>query len=193
MVYEKEITVEVDCNIEELKKNLTTNNFDIKDEYDLIDYYLIKKDYDCNLNSVEILKQCILLRNVVEKNKETKLITYKYKEYDENGDILKQGKVKCKIESIEDAQKLFEAMGYFKIIEIRDHITVYANETTELAVQEVNDKHIYIEIEQNCNRINKIYSDIDEMKKEISKYQIPIKNNDYFVKKAAIELNECYK
>lgn len=193
MVYEKEITVEVDCDIEKLRNILATNDFEIKDEYDLIDYYLIKKDYNTELDDLETLKQCILIRNVVEKNKETKLITYKYKEYDKNGDILKQGKTSCKINSIEDAQKLFEAMGYFKIIEIRDHITVYTNETTELAVQEVNNKHIYIEIEDTCNRINKTYSRLDEMKKEISRYQIPIKNDDYFVKKAAIELNECYK
>ena len=43
MVYENEITVEVDCSIEELKNILATNNFKIEEEYDLIDYYLIKK------------------------------------------------------------------------------------------------------------------------------------------------------
>ena len=193
MVFENEITVEVDCSIEKLREILTKNNLKKQEEYDLIDFYLIRKDYDTNLNVLDILKQCVLIRHVVEENKETKLIIYKYKEYDENDDILKQGKIKCKIDSIDDAQKIFEVLGYTKLIEIKDHITVYSNDTTEFAVQEVNNKHIYIEIESNCNFINKVYSDIDEMKNEISKYQIPIKNSDYFVKKAAIELNESCK
>lgn len=176
-----------------MQQILIENNFNIKEEYDLIDYYLIKKDYNRNLDNLETLNQCVLLRNIVEKNNQTKLITYKYKEYAENGDILKQGKTNCKIESIEDAQKLFEAMGYFKIIEIKDHLTVYTNNKTELAVQEVNNKHIYIEIENKCDNQRQIYSSIDEMKQEINKYKIPIKTKDYFVKKAAIELEEQKK
>lgn len=190
MIYEKEITVEVDCGIKELEDILKLNNFDKKEEYDLIDCYMIKKGYDSNLDGLEILKQCILIRDVIEENKETRLITYKYKKYDDNGDILVQGKVNCKIESIDEAQQLFEAIGYFKLLEIRDHITVYVNDDTELSVQEVNNKHVYIEIEDKCNYINKSYSNIEEMKYDISKYNIPVKDNNYFVKKALIELNE---
>lgn len=190
MVYENEITVEVDCSIQELKNILETHNFKIKEEYDLIDFYLIKKDYDTTTSDLELLKQCVLLRNIVEKDKETKQVTYKYKEFNENGDILKQGKINCEIESIEKAQALFEALGYIKLIEIRDHISVYANEKTELAVQEVNNKHIYIEIEDTFNHTEKVYSNIEEMKEEIHRYNIPIKGSDYFVKKAVIELNE---
>lgn len=190
MVYENEITVEVDCTMSELKNILENNNFKLKEEYDLIDFYLIKKDYDTTIDDLELLKQCVLLRNIVEKDKETKLITYKYKEYNDNGDILKQGKINCKVESIEKAQSLFEALGYVKLIEIRDHISVFVSNKTELAVQEVNDKHIYIEIEDSHNSIETIYSNIEEMKEEIHKYNIPIKGSDYFIKKAVIELNE---
>ena len=190
MVYENEITVEVDCDIEELRNILKNNHFELKEEYDLIDFYLIKKDYDTTVDDLELLKQCVLLRNIVEKDKETKQITYKYKEYNDNGDILKQGKINCQIESIEKAQALFEALGYIKLIEIKDHISVFTNEKTELAVQEVNNKHIYIEIEDTINHIEKVYSNIEEMKDELHKCKIPIKGNNYFVKKAAIELKE---
>lgn len=190
MVYENEITVEVDCGIEELHKILKTNNFQLKEEYDLIDFYLIKKDYVNNSNALEVLKQCVLLRNIVKKNKKINLITYKYKEYNASGEIIKQGKINCKIESIEKAQTIFEALGYVKLIEIRDHISVFTKEVTELAVQEVNDKHIYIELEDSYDYVDKGYSNIEEMKKELHKYNIPIKGSDYFVKKAVIELNE---
>jgi len=74
-------------------------------------------------------------------------------------------------------------------MEINDHIIIYANDITELAVQLVNN-HIYIEIEEYSRLHDKIYKNIDEIKKEFLKYNIPIKNNNYFVKKAEIELRE---
>ena len=191
MIYEKEITVEISCNEKELLNILKTNNFKIKEQYDLIDYYLIK-DYDSNIDEIELLKQCILIRHIIKENNEIKLITYKYKEINEKGEIINQGKINCKIESIDDAINIFEAIGYTKIMEIKDHITVYANNDTKLSVQQVNNKHTYIEIEDKCHFINKTYSNIDEMKNEIRKYNIPIKDNNYFVKKAVIELKEIY-
>ena len=70
---------------------------------------------------------------------------------------------------------------------------VYATDKDELLIQNVNNKHIYIEIEDKCHRINRIYNSIDEMKKVIIENNIPIKNKDFYVKKAEIELQETYK
>jgi len=118
-------------------------------------------------------------------------LTYKYKEYDLNGNIIKSGKADCNVYSITDACNFLEALEYKKIITIRDHLTIYSNETDEIALQEVNDKHTYIEIEEYSNHINKTYT-LDEMKKVFNKYGIPIVSNNYFVKKAEIEMIEKY-
>ncbi len=190
MEYEKEITVEVSCSVEKLKSILEKYDFKIMEEYNLYDVYMVEKRYKNENNYLELLKKCVLVRNIVEKDKETKMITYKKKEYDEHGDILTQSKINCKIESTEDAILLLESINYQKLITIDDHLIVMANKKDELVIQLVNNKHIYIEIEDKCNFINKKYSDIDEMKKVIVKYNIPMKENNYFVKKAEIELNE---
>ena len=110
-------------------------------------------------DKLELLKYCILLRNIVENDKEKNIITYKYKEYDENNNILNQGKIDCKITSINEAKELFEAINYQELIRINDHIIIYGNETDEIAIQLV-DNHIYLEIEENCDRINKKYKNI---------------------------------
>ncbi len=191
MVYENEITVEVDTNLENLKSILINNKFKIKEEYDVVDHYMLRKDYKINENNLDILKNCILIRKIIEDKKTTNLLTYKYKEYNDSNEIIKQGKINCKVDSTIAAQELLEAIGYYKLIEINDHIIVYANEMTELSVQLVNNKHIYIEIEEKCNFIDKTYESIEDMKEEINKYQIPIKDNNYFVKKAEIELMEA--
>lgn len=184
MKFETEITVEVNTSLDNLDCLLKNNNFKIKEEYDVNDIYLIDKSFSEKRNYLEMLNHCILIRDIIEKNKKTKLITYKYKEYNEKNEIIKQGKINCEVSSITDAKKLLEALGYEEIISINDHLIVYENNDDELCVQLVNNKHIYIEIE------DRKYRNIDEMKNVIKKYNIPIKNNDYFVKKAEIEMKE---
>ncbi len=193
MKYENEITVETVCSIQELNNLLEKLEFKAMEEYDVFDIYMLDKNYNNTENKLELLKHCILIRDIVGKDEETKKITYKYKEYNEKEEIVKQGKSDCEILDIEEAKNLFEALNYEELIRINDHIIVYSNNIDELAVQVVNNKHIYIEIEEKCNYINKKYNSLDEMKNVVSKYKIPIKEENYFVKKAEIELEEKTK
>jgi len=193
MKYENEITVETVCSLQELNNLLEKLEFKVMEEYDVFDIYMLDKNYNNTENKLELLKHCILIRNIVGKDEETKKITYKYKEYNEKEEIVKQGKIDCEILDIEESKKLFEALNYKELIRINDHIIVYSNNIDELAVQVVNNKHIYIEIEEKCNYINKKYNSLDEMKNVVSKYKIPIKEENYFVKKAEIELEEKTK
>ena len=193
MKYENEITVETVCGLQELNNLLEKLEFKAMEEYDVFDIYMLDKNYNNTENKLELLKHCILIRDIVGKDEETKKITYKYKEYNEKEEIVKQGKSDCEILDIEEAKNLFEALNYEELIRINDHIIVYSNNIDELAVQVVNNKHIYIEIEEKCNYINKKYNSLDEMKNVVSKYKIPIKEENYFVKKAEIELEEKTK
>lgn len=189
MKFENEITVEVDTDLNCLIKLLEKNQFNLMEVYDLNDIYLINKN-DKENDYLLMLNKCVLIRDIIEKNKETKVLTYKYKEYNNLKEIKKQSKINVYIDDIENMKLLLEKLNFEELIKINDHMLVYANGTDELVIQNVNNKHIYIEIEDKCNYANRFYKSIDEMKKVITKYQIPIKNNDYFVKKAEIELNE---
>lgn len=189
MKFENEITVEVDTDLNCLIELLEKNQFNLMEVYDLNDIYLINKN-DKENDYLLMLNKCVLIRDIIEKNKETKVLTYKYKEYNNLKEIKKQSKINVYIDDIENMKLLLEKLNFEELIKINDHMLVYANETDELVIQNVNNKHIYIEIEDKCNYANRFYKSIDEMKKVITKYKIPIKNNDYFVKKAEIELNE---
>ena len=189
MNYESEITVEVCVDLSSLIKILEENGFELKEVYDLNDIYLINKN-DKEDDYLSMLNKCVLIRNIIEEDKETKLLTYKYKEYNENKEITRQGKVK--IDDISNSKLLFEKLGFQELIRINDHMLVYATDKDELVIQNVNNKHIYIEIEDKCNYADRFYNSIDEMKKVITDNNIPIKNNDFFVKKAEIELQETY-
>ena len=188
MQMEKEITVLVKTDYETLKKELEKNNFVKKDEYQVNDIYMINDNLDLlSMSYLDILKRCILVRDVVGYEK---LLLYKYKEYASNGDILKQGKVKCPVEDTLKAVNFLEAIHYRKLFNIFDTCIVYANESTELVVELVNDKYIFIELEDKCEYIDKDYNDIESMKEEILKYNLPIYTSNFFVKKAEIMLKE---
>ena len=191
MNYENEITVEVDTSLEELVNLLESKGFKLKEIYDLNDIYLIPRDNKDD-NYLVMLGKCVLIRHIIEENKETKMLTYKCKEYNEKNEITKQGKVKVKIDDINNAKLLFESLNFKELIRINDHMLIYATDKDELAIQNVNDKHIYIEIEDKCHYADRFYNSIEEMKAVIIDNSIPIKSNNFFVKKAEIELQETY-
>ena len=191
MKYENEITVQVTCNYEELHNLLIKQGFKIIEKYTIIDEYLISKDYDLkNKNYLDILKECVIVRYIENEVKE---LLYKYKEYNNNGDILKQAKVSCKVNDIKEASNFMKTIGYKELIHIQNNSVVYTNDKIEFAVQLVNDKYIFIELEDKSEYLNKTYSSIEEMKEEINLYNLPIVKDKYFAKKAAIILEDKLK
>ena len=192
MNYENEITVEVDTDLENLINILEERGFKLKKEYDLNDIYLINKN-DKENDYLSMLNKCVLIRHIIEKDKETNILTYKYKEYNENKEITKQSKIEVIIDDINNSKLLFKKLNFEELIRINDHILVYATDKDELVIQKVNNKHIYIEIEDKCYHSNRVYNSIEEMKNVTISNSIPIKYDNYFIKKAEIELQETYK
>ncbi len=191
MKYENEITVQVTCNYEELHSLLIKQGFKIIEKYKVIDEYLISKDYDLkNKNSLDILKKCVIVRYIENTLKE---LLYKYKEYSNNGDILKQAKVSCKVNDIKEASNFMKTIGYKELIHIQNNSVVYTNDKIEFAVQLVNDKYIFIELEERSEHVKTIFSNVEDMKKVIDSLNIPMVKNNYFAKKAVIVLEESKK
>jgi len=188
MKMENEITVLVNCSFNELHEELIKNNFQIKEKYQLNDIYMIDKNVDIKaMEKLEVLKKCILVREIGEN---TKKLVYKYKKYALNGDILEQGKVECPITDIDKAVSFMESINYRELLKIYDEIIVYANDKTELAVQLVNNEYIFIEVEDKCNYIDRVYTSIEEMKEDLDSYNLPYNKDNYFVKKAELMLED---
>lgn len=186
-----EITVLVKVDYNTLKKELEKNGFQLLEEYELNDDYMISSDIDLKkLSKLEILQKCILVRDIVGIKKE---LLYKYKKFAPNGDIIEQGKVECPVTDINKAIEFMKSINYKKLFRIYDKCIVFANEETELIVQLVNDKYIFIEMESECEHINRKYNSIDELKEDLNKYNLPIDNSNYFVKKAELILTKTLK
>lgn len=188
MKKEIEITVRVNVSYEKLKEELKQNNFIRKEEYIVNDSYLINSLINItDMKSLDILKKCVLVRDIVGILKQ---LLYKYKKYDNNGNIIEQGKIKCPVTDINKAMEFMNAIGYEKLFDIHDKCIVFTNDKTELVVQLVNDKYIFIEMESEPQYINKKYENVEELKDDICSYNLSIDKSNFFVKKAELILNE---
>ena len=90
---ENEITMKVNCEINELCRILENKGFKAIDRFTINDIFMIPntlKSKIKELTSREILKDAILIRDIENQLKEnkTKKITFKKKNFNENGDIL---------------------------------------------------------------------------------------------------------
>ena len=83
-----------------------------------------------------------------------------------------------------------ESINYKRLFEIKDKCIVFTNDESELVVQIVNNRYLFIEMESECVHIDRIYSSEQEMIGDLNRYNLSIDNSNYFAKKAEIVLNE---
>ena len=185
---ENEITVKVECSKDELLKCLKDNGFSKGRMFSLDDYFYISKNLDIeNMTTREIVSKAVILRYIVSDNKISQKITYKIKEIDDNGDIINQKAINCEVLDINEAKKLFETLGYYQIMNIKENDLVYSKNGFELAIKYIEKGDILIEVETEENTD---WDTIDKIKNIILKINIPIKKDEYFIKKAEVELNK---
>lgn len=186
-----EITVKLTCSIKELCNLLENKNFKIVEKYILDDTYFIPREL--NLKSMshrEILSRAVLLRDITEFIPERKVIklTFKNKQIDEKGNILKQSKVDCEILNAETGKAFIEAIGYDKLMNIKENDIVYEKNGLKIAIKDIKDGDQLIEVE--TVKGNSELNTIEKIKQKIKELEIPIDTNDYFIKKAEIELSK---
>jgi len=190
---ENEITVRIIGNIKEVYKILEDKGFEITEESTYTDIFMIP-DYIINkmsdMESRDILKHAILIRNLENKTNNTtnKRITFKEKQFNNKGEIISQKATNCNIYDIDEAITFFEAIKYSKIMEITERDTIYEKNGLEVAIKDVQNGDNLIEIE-TISSDNK-FDTIEKLKEKIINLEIPIDNNNFFVKKAEIELDK---
>lgn len=188
-----EITLKIKCELNEFYKIIEEKGFKIIDEFSMDDTYFVPKEVDLDKTDIrDTLSKALLVRDIIGKmsNKRTKLITFKIKNFDEAGNILNQESVNCNILEIEDAKKLLKVIGYKEIMNIKENDVVYEKDGFQLAVKDIKDGDNLIEIETEEN------DEIDTIEKliqKVNKMGIPVYTDDYFVKKAEIELEKILR
>ena len=185
-----EITLKIKCELNEFYEIMKKKGFKVIDKFRLDDTYFIPKDLKLNKTNIRyILSKAVLVRDITDEmtKERPKLITFKIKNFDESGKILNQESVNCKIYDIEDAKKLLKAIGYKEIMNIIEDDVVYEKEGFEIAVKDIKNGDKLIEIETTDNEE---LDTIEKLIKKVNELEIPIYTDNYFVKKAEVELEK---
>ena len=185
-----EITVIIKVKLDKYYKLVEEKGFKVVNKFSMDDTYFIPKTLKLETMSTrEILSKAVLIRDIKSgiSDRITKKITFKIKNFDECGNILSQESINCDILNIEDAKKLLRAIGYKEIMNIKEDDVVYEKDGFELAIKNINngDKLIEIETEENND-----FDTIEKLIKKVNELEIPIYTDNYFVKKAEIELDK---
>lgn len=190
-----EITVRLNCSIKEIQNILKNKGFKLIDKFSVDDTYYIPKNIEINKLSIDsTLNSCILIRdidqydtNFINSYKITK-ITYKYKNIAPNGDIINQEKYDCEIKNITEGKNLLNAIGYKRLMNIREKTVVYSKDRIKIEIKDIENGDNLIEIE--TLETNEVINTIEKLKQKIEELDIPIDKSNFFVKKAENELKK---
>ena len=186
---ENEITIKITCSNEQLIKHLTDKGFCEGRKFTLDDYYLIPKYLKLDdLTTRDILSKAVIIRYIVDDGKIIQKITFKKKDINGNGEILSQKAINCDVLDYKAGINLFNELGYYQIMNIKESDIIYYKDKLELAIKFIENSNTLIEIETDDN-----FKTIVELKQLVTELEIPIEKGDYFVKKAEDELNKILK
>lgn len=183
MKFKNEITVNVNMTRKELIDFLKKQNYQKTNQCVVDDIYYVKNEVNLNDDILDIFKNYILIR--VKDNQ--KYFVYKMKEYAKNGHIKKQGEVEVEILDVNKGKAFLENIGYQELLKMHDEIIVYSKEDLEIAICYVDNKYLFIEVEENDK-----YNSITKLIKGLENTNINYDKSNYFVKKAKIIFNKKY-
>ena len=161
---EIEILVEVYDSIDKVKKTLIKyEHIGLKHTID--EYYYDPKRKDLKPDKNNQLSHCLRLRS---KNNDYS-ITYKDDVF-EKGKWLYSNEYETKVESVDMLREIFKRLGLIKFIEINNKKEIYKTDKYEIAVEDVKDLGIFMEVEYCTNDdvdVNAIKKGIDDFIKAL--------------------------
>ena len=142
-----EITTRVKDSLENIDKMLKNKNFEIIRKSQIEDVYLSNFKNNLTDNNInDILSKSVLVRYLDENGNIYKKITYKDKRY-VNNVLQYEEKINISIDNTQNAIKLFEKIGFEKLVTVKYDCIVYSNKKLELAFQNVENLGLLLEYE----------------------------------------------
>ena len=183
---EKEITVKLKWELDEAKVYFVNAGIPLVESFVIKDIYLVKEGVDINNTpNLDVLGSSLIIRECIgyEHNKQ---LIYKDKKYDEKGNIIKSVKYSCDLVDIEKTYELLTKIGFKECFRYEQECLAYANSEVDILLQYVPELGLFAELENHNKSINELVDDLNNL-------NIPYYEDDYFVKKASLMLDETKK
>lgn len=189
-----ELTLKINTSIKQFKKDLESNGYKEIEHFILYDSFLVPETLEINKTSTrDIISSALIIRKVddITHNQIRQDVSYKNKKYSDNGDIIAQKSTRMKIINCNEAELFFTIIGYKKIMNITEEDFSYKKDGIIITTKDIKNGDNLIEIEIQDR--NDEYDSIEKLKRWIKKENLNLDYNNYFVKKAEIELNKILK
>lgn len=184
-----EITVKVKYSLNELLNYLTSNNFRFHQSFRCIDIFMIKKGEV--VESYKDLNKCIILRELLLKDKVLRQIVKKEKIYDSEGRILQFKQETNNIHNVPFKKAELERDGFVELMRMDDYCYTFSKNNHEFIVEYVAPIGTFIEFEDRNFYSNlKNGESIEELISLFNTFKINYDKDDYFVKKAWLLLKK---
>ena len=186
-----EITVKVDYSLNELLDFLTTNKFRFHQSFRCIDIFMVKKEDLNNINSYEDMNKCLILRELLLKEKVLRKILKKEKEFDREGRIIRNIQREIEVNNIPNERKRLEQEGYVELMRMDDYCYTFSKKNHEFIIEYVAPIGTFIEFEdRNFYSHLRNGESIEELIELFDTFNIKYDNSDYFIKKSWLLYNK---
>lgn len=145
-----EICVQIDGNIEEIKKVVLSHGFEFLEAYNNYDTYYtsLPKNEIMKVSYKDLLDNSLIIRNIKGENFDIKNIVYKKKTLDKNGNVTNEIKTKVKIDNIENIKTIFNNIKLNCWCDYINNNNEYKKGEIILNIQYVKELGTFIEIEE---------------------------------------------
>lgn len=183
---EKEITVKLKLNLDEIKVSFVNKGIRLIESYVLKDIYLVRSDIDVGkTKNLDVLSKAIIIREVIGDESEKKLV-YKDKKYDDRGNILSSIRCDCPIVDEEKMYEFLTAIGYKELFRYEQECLEYKFGDSDIILEYIPELGLFAEVENN----NK---SVEELIEVLNGLDIPYYEGDYLVKKSSLMLDMMKK
>lgn len=180
---EKEITVRLKWNLDETKINFVNRGFHLEESFILKDIYVVKENVDIkNTPNLDVLSQSIIIRECIG-SETTKTLVYKDKKYDKTGNIINSVKYSCPIVDIDQTYDLLTKVGFKECFRYEQECLSYSARDKNILIEYIPELGLFAEFENKDKSIEELIADLNEL-------DIPYYEDNYFVKKASLMLDE---
>lgn len=187
---ETEITVEVLDNLDQTIQTLLSQGFEITREFDMTDYYFSKDSIETlqSLDYKDLINHSFLVRKM--SNPASTTIMFKSKVFDNDNNVISEEKIKCKIDNMDDAIKIFNLSGLTQWCDITQHMLIFKKDKIHFALQIIEDLGIFIEYEEQDHMKDLSEQEkIDTMLEDLHKVGLNL-GNDFSCKKVYMKFKK---
>lgn len=147
---ETEITVQVFDDEKTINEKLMENGYEASREFKLFDWYFTKYDDVKSMAYEDLINSSFLIRYIEDEDGKNTHICYKSKEFDKNGNVIGEEKIKTNIDNLDKAINIFKNAKLNNWVNVKNFSTVYTNEKGfEIALQKIDGLGIFFEIEED--------------------------------------------